>query len=345
MKRVFISVIIILIGIVGYFLVSEYRPTWFPGQSGPSIETKGGEQPIIKIGVGNWIGFGPFFLAQDKGYFKEFGFDVQPLFLTGTGERNAALASRQIEGLAAPIDTFIFSRSQGVPLRLVLAVDESTGGDGIVATPSIKAVGDLAGKTVAFQKGMPGHFFLLYLLNEFNLSEKDIIPKNLDTAEAGTAFITGKVDAAVVWEPWLSKAAGEGKGHVIASTKEHRGVIVDCLAFNPDFVKGKPLAAKAIIAGWFKAVEYWKANPNDANAIMAKKYDMPAEKFAAILTGATFADEKRNRELFSRGSSGGQPSPIEDLVSKALAIWRKAGVVSGDFDQSDFVDSSLIPKN
>ena len=64
---------------------------------------------VYRIGLGPWVGFGPLYLAQEKGFFKESGVQVDLTVLTGLAERNSSLKSGQIDGLAAPVDYFVLS--------------------------------------------------------------------------------------------------------------------------------------------------------------------------------------------------------------------------------------------
>src|SRR5207248_10037850 len=100
-------------------------------------------KPTYHIGLGPWVGFGPLYLAQEKGYFQESGVQVDLTVLTGLAERNSALKSGQISALAAPVDYFVLSAGNHLETTIVMAVDESVGGDGIVAKPDIKKFEDL----------------------------------------------------------------------------------------------------------------------------------------------------------------------------------------------------------
>ena len=114
-----------------------------------------------------------------------------------------------------------------------MAIDQSVGGDGIVARKSIKSFQDLRGKKVSrSQKGLPSDFFLRALLQQHGMDTADIDYIDMETAQAGAAFLAGDLDAAVVWEPWLTRAKEQGNGHILASTHDYRNLIVDCLAFN-----------------------------------------------------------------------------------------------------------------
>lgn len=134
---------------------------------------QGKEMPKYRIALGPWVGFGPLYLARDKGFFKEQGVEVDLIVLTGVAERNSALKSGKLDALAAPVDYFALSAGNGVPATIVMAIDESVGGDGIVARRSIKSIGDLRKKKVAAQKGLPSDFFLRALA--FRRPEFDFI--------------------------------------------------------------------------------------------------------------------------------------------------------------------------
>src|SRR5688572_20499010 len=63
--------------------------------------------PTYRIGLGPWVGFGPLYLAQEKGLFEKAGLDIDLIVLTGLAERNSALRSGHIDALAAPVDYFV----------------------------------------------------------------------------------------------------------------------------------------------------------------------------------------------------------------------------------------------
>jgi NitT/TauT family transport system substrate-binding protein len=166
---------------------------------------------------------------------------------------------------------------------------------------------------------------LLYLLYGAGLSESDIVAQVMDSSAAAGAFIAGRVDAASTWEPWLSKAAATEHGHLLASTKEHRGVIVDVLAMDPDFVRESPEDVTAIIHGWFDAVEFWRSNPAEANEIMANFFGISVAELEDTLGGVEFADLARNIELFG---AKGERGRLYEVGEKAGRIWQAGGIIT-----------------
>jgi NitT/TauT family transport system substrate-binding protein len=292
-----------------------------------------------RIGLGPWIGFGPLYLAQDKGFFKDAGCEVELIVLTGIAERNSALKSGRIDALAAPVDYFVLSAGNNLEATIVMAIDESVGGDGIVARKEITRFEDLRGKRLAFQRGLPSEFFVRALLLQHGVKLNEVRTVDMETDQAGAAFISGKVDAAAVWEPWLTKASEQGGGHVLASTKEFPNLIVDCLGFNQKRLAEDQAGAKAVVDAIFRAINYWKEHPEEADAVMAPHFQLDPQKYAAILTGARFCDVARNREFFGTAD---KPGPIFSVAERASEIWGEAGTIKAPVKAASIISDRLV---
>jgi NitT/TauT family transport system substrate-binding protein len=296
-------------------------------------------EQVYRIGLGPWIGFGPLYLAQEKGFFQEVGIQPELTVITGLAERNSALKSGKIDALAAPVDYFVLSAGNRLETKTVMAIDESVGGDGIVAKKSIKSFQDLKGKKVAFQRGLPSEFFLRTLLQKNGMSLEDFQAVDMETAQAGAAFIAGQVDAAVVWEPWLTKASEQENSYVLASTKEYPNLIVDCLAFNNQVVEQSPEDVQKIVNVVLKAIAYWEKNSEEANKIMAPFFEVDAAKYAQILSGARFTNLARNREYFGTKD---KPGPIFEVAKQASDIWLKANVIQASVSPESIISTEFI---
>jgi len=308
----------------------------------PTSALPAAPSPLYRIGLGPWVGFGPFYLAREKGFFKDAGLNVDLIVLTGLAERNSALKSGRIDALAAPVDYFVLSAGNRLETTIAMAVDESTGGDGIVSRRNITKVEQLRGKRVAFQNGLPGEFFLRALLQKSHLTLDDLRVTDLQTADAGAAFIAGKVDAAVVWEPWLTKATEEGKGRVLASTKDSPNLIVDCLAFNKDVVSRSPGDVQKIVDVLLHAIDYWKQHQEESNRIMAPHFQLDAAKYAVVLSGARFSDLARNREYFGTEQA---PGPIFDVAKRASDIWLGAKIIQVPVAPASIITTRFVTQS
>src|SRR5205807_10647315 len=121
--------------------------------------------------------------------------------------------------------------------KYVAAIDDSNGGDGIVATRDIKSIKDLKGRKVAVNEGSVSQFYLNVLLAKAGLKETDLQTVNMTAGDAGGAFVAKRVDAAVTWEPWLSKGKATDHGHLLVDSSTTPGLITDAIIAKSAWVK------------------------------------------------------------------------------------------------------------
>jgi NitT/TauT family transport system substrate-binding protein len=219
-------------------------------------------------------------------------------------------------------------------------MDDSYGGDGIVAKKEIKTVKDLKGKTVAAQLGAgASYFWLNYVLSQNGLKLSDLKAVDMKAGDAGAAFVAGKVDAAVTWEPWLSKAKETPFGSVLLSSDKTPGIIVDSLAFKPAFLKERGADVKKIVAAWNEAVKFAADNPKDADAIMAKFTNQKPEEFTKEKAGVRFYGEKENKEYFGTSQ---KPGLLYKVTQRAADLWFDLKFIKSKPKATDLIDGSFL---
>ncbi len=280
----------------------------------------------FKIGHSTWVGYGPFFVAKKKGYFKEEGLDVELVTIEDVKVRFAALAAGRIDALATTIDTMpLFLRPDGSRYQYLFAVDASKGSDGVVARKEIKSVADLKGKKVAFAEGAVSQFYINVLLRQAGLDQSDIEAVNMSARDAGRAFVSGQVDAAVTWEPWLTRGQRAPHGWLLADSSQTPGLITGVVVAPVGVVKRRKAEIQALYRGWSRAVEFVKTNPEEARAIMAKGVGgwlKDPAVFAQTLKGVVYYDTAMNKALFGTLS---QPGRLNGTIQQALDIWSGLG--------------------
>ncbi len=293
----------------------------------------------FRIAVVTWVNHGPFYLAKEKGFYAEYGLDVDIQKIEDMTARRAALLSKNLEGIISSVDAFANGASRGIKAKTVMKLGASDGSDGIVAKSNIKSLSELKGHTVAFEKGTPSHFFLLLALEETGLTSKDIIPRYMTAGDAGTAFVAGNVDACVTWEPWVSTAKEKGKGNILVTSRDRYGVIVDTFVVRNEVLRERPEDVRSFIRGWFDAIEYWKKNPKESNEIMAKAIGVPYEDFMDMLGGVRLSDYKDNLEYFGTEQS---PGRYWDVFDSANQIWKTEGLIDTPVLPREYTDISYL---
>lgn len=298
-----------------------------------------GDGKTIKVATFTWAGYAPIALAKEKGFFEGVSVDLRTI--EDTPARRSALSAGQVDASVDILDSFVCARAAGMPASVVLKLDDSNGGDGIVALKDIKTIKDLKGRTVAFPKDQPSHLLLLTLLDREGMSMKDIEARPTNEADAAaTAFIARRVDAAVTWEPWLSKAAQEERAHVLATSKETPGLIVDVFTVHDDFLRDHPETVKAFERGWFKAIQFWKDNPKEANEILARVMSIKPREFEQLVAGIKYGDLESNRKFFT--AAAGEESAFSKAVKHASKMWVREGVSKKAVDPGSIDGSSTV---
>jgi NitT/TauT family transport system substrate-binding protein len=296
----------------------------------------------LRIRYAVWVGDGPLFLAQQKGYFAAENVEVQLIRMEDPRESFLAMGAGRLDGIVSTIDTMIPQLKTGKEFQYVLALDDSAGGDGIVARKEIKSVRDLRGRRVAVQEGSVSQFFLNVLLRDAGLSEKDVQVVNMKPGEAGAAFVAGKVDAAVTWEPWLSNGRTAPHGHMLVDSTQTPGLITDVLVFRRDVIERRPREIQSVVDAWNKAVAYWERNPAESNAIMARAVGDWLEDpklFADVLTGVRFYNRSANVKFFGTPQ---KPGPLYKVVQNALDITGGLGNLQVKVAPKDLVNHSFV---
>lgn len=199
----------------------------------------------LKIRYSIWVGYGPLFLARDKGYFKAENVDVELINMDDPKEGFFSMAAGRLDGVVSTVDTMVLYLKTGKEFQYVLALDDSAGGDAIVARKEIKAVKDLKGKKVGIWPGSTQEVFIMERLRMEGLTIKDITPVRVPFGEMPAMLARGDIDAYVGAEPApaLSITSGVGQlveypyGTAMGGLNMIFGTHEDTVAKNPDLVR------------------------------------------------------------------------------------------------------------
>lgn len=267
----------------------------------------GGGKPVkaaktFNIGMVTFAGYAPLYLAKEKGFFGDL--DVRLNRIEQIASIRAAITGGDLDAYLATTDIAldINNRPPGVS---VWAIDESAGGDGVVVAENIKDLKALKGKTVAAEPGLPPYFVLMYLLYKNDMNMSDVVLKDMSTQDAATAFISGAVGAAAIYEPYLSEAKGKRKGsRIVVSSAKTPGLIVDQI-FVSDNALQREEDMKKVIAGWRRAIAFIKTSPDESYQIMSAAFSMPVAQFKDIASGVKWLDLEENKSLYGTPAKPG----------------------------------------
>jgi NitT/TauT family transport system substrate-binding protein len=301
------------------------------GASAPAVST-------VRIGTQPWIGYGPWWIAQDQGIFAKYGIEAELIdFVTDT-EVNAAFASGNMDVANVASHTAIKLYANGVDLKIVLLEDVSNAADAMIAPSAIATMADLAGKTVAYEEGSTSDLLLHYALTENNMQIEDIVAAPMPAADAGAALIAGQVDAAVTYEPYISEAINQNAGiEPLYTAAERPGLISDVLAARTQFAKENPDLMRNLLKVWDEAVIFLRENPEAGRAIIAEAVGSTPEELVTAFEGVAFYDLAENQQFLAFDSENAA-AVFNDVQTVALSI----GLIDSPIDLTQVVDPNYL---
>jgi NitT/TauT family transport system substrate-binding protein len=294
------------------------------------------ESGKFRMGIEPWLGYGPWRIAEKQGIFKQNGLNVEITNFDTDDQINAAFAANKLDGTNIATHTALRFAASGLPIKIVLLEDQSTKADAIVSGPNINSIADLKGKKVAFEEGTTSDILLSYALAQNGMSKKDIKPVPIPAANAGAAFIAGKVDVAVTYEPYLTTALKQNKGAKLLYTAgKQPGLVGDVFVVSDETINKRPGQLLALIKTWDQAVKAYNADKPAGQAIIEQAVGSKPGELKTAFDGVVFYDLAQNKsELHGAYVS----KTIED-VKKAAS---DAGLLDGQVNPKDIIVAKFV---
>jgi NitT/TauT family transport system substrate-binding protein len=293
------------------------------------------QETTVTMGISGWTGFAPLTLAKESGIYKKHGLNVS-IKKIPQKDRHLAIASGDIQCAATTVETWIVWNANGVATKQIFQLDKSYGADGMAVRNSVNSIKDLKGKTIgASSPGTAPYFTLAWFLKKNGLSVKnDVTVVNLEPAAAAQAFIAGQNDAAMTYEPYLSKVReAPDKGKIIATTLDYP-MIMDTVGCTPKFIAENPKAAKALADGYFEALEFIAKDQAKAYEIMGADVKQTAEQFGNSAKYLRWQDRAANQKFFA--------GELQAFSKEAAELLLEIGIIKKVPEMATIMDTSFI---
>lgn len=220
----------------------------------------------------------------------------------------------------------VFGQAAGIDLLYVAAEPAPVNSEAIFVPKDSPArtVADLKGKKVAFQKGSGSHFLLASALQKAGLKLSDIKPVYLSPSDARAAFVSGSIDAWVVWDPYFASAQ---KSYQVRVLSDYTG-LPQANGFylaSRNFVGQSPKILSALLEQVAKTGQWANAHPKEVSAMLAPQMGLPANiveiwqgrtRYGAIpVSPAITANQQRVADVFY------QQKLIPKPINVASKVW------------------------
>lgn len=306
------------------------------GSTGDAATDEAGGSDSVTMGIQPWLGYGPWYIAEENGYFDDEDVDVTITNFSNDADMSAAFASDRVQLANVASHTALQLVEQGLDISIVLLLDASLTADAILTDGSITDVADLAGQDIAFEEGSVSNLLLGYALGEAGLSLDDITPVPMDPSEAATALIGGSVPAAVTYEPYISEARNASDSfEVIYTAAENAGLISDVLIVDNDYLDENPGIVQKVVNAWGPAIEFYNSDTDEARTIIAENVGSDVEALETAFDGVEFYSLEDNKTMFPGDYLQTVLPSVEDVATQI-------GLLEGGADLTSLVDTTLV---
>lgn len=259
----------------------------------------GGKDPksnIVRVGfLRNDLHQLAFYVAREKGFFKEQGLDIREggAFNAGPEEMSAFSAGDLDIGYVGTAPCLTFAGQHMADVRIV--AQANTVGSSILIRPGLdaKEVAALKGRTIAVPGLSTVQDFLLHMaLDKAGVDFSEIKETVLKPPEMLPAMSGAQVDAVVVWEPYPSMALAQGAGRILERSQKIWPQHPCCMVIaDSAFIEKNPDAVRRFVAAHVKATDYIKKNPLEAADMAHLFTGQPVEVARAAMKNIGFSYE------------------------------------------------------
>ena len=293
-------------------------------------------EPLLRVASHVWPGYETLFLGRRLGWLDDGA--VRLVELLSASDSLQALYAGGVEGAALTLDEVLTARAEGLDLRVVLVFDLSAGADALLARPDVaRQLADLAGKRVGVEHTAVGALMLAAALRHASLppAAVKVVPLTADAHRE--AYLSGRVDALVTYEPTAGLLEAEGALRLFDS-RAIPGRVVDVLALTPRALADSRGAARNLVAAHFRALDYLRDHTEDALRLMAPRLGLSPAGMGDALRGLELPDLAENRRWLR-----GAPAALETAAAELAALMWREKLLPREIGVADLADASLLP--
>ncbi len=241
---------------------------------------------VIAVGGKSLVVYLPLTVAEQLGYFKDEGLDVEIQDFKGGSAALRALLGRSADLVVGYFDHIVRLQAQGRDLEgvalmgkypgIVLGIQKKLAGE-------IQSVKDLKGRKVGVTKpGSSTNYFVYYLLVKNGLKPTDVSIIGVGGASSAiAAFEKGEIDAISHVEPVITTLESRGLLKVMVDTRKPEDTLrvfggpypAATLYTHRSFVEQNPETTQRLVNAIVRALRWMQGKSADeVVAIMPKSY-------------------------------------------------------------------------
>jgi len=283
-------------------------------------------KPQVIIGYED-NGADPYMVSMAEHLFEHhMNADVEYKLFSSGPAAMSALASNSLSfmcGLGVP--PLVTAIAQGLPMTIVYNQERYTNAAGIVVKPEsgIHDVAGLQGKKIAIVAGSQASFELATFLAEAHVPYSSVTQINMAPPQMRTSWVTGAIDAAIVWDPVFSALRAAGGKAIKTDGDLPRGASSYnvCIA-NADWAKAHPDLVRGFVAALDAGYQVTQKDREKAIAEMARQTGVTVPVAQSELAGYELFSgaDQTTPKVMGSGAGVKTSATYETLVNTAKVL-------------------------
>jgi NitT/TauT family transport system substrate-binding protein len=248
------------------------------------------QRPALTVPVASWPGYEYFYLAAERGLAENLGLDLTIAEFADPQEIVHAYLRDDLS-LAQLTTVEVVDICARVPNRcpvVILVLNESRGGDQLLARQEIGSITQLRGKRVGVTFSTLGPYVLSRALEREGLSLGDVEVRNVSLASMPAAIANGVLDAVVLFPPYSELAARQGRSKRLFDSSSIPGEIFDVLVVSPAYLAEQKDALVLLLRAWQAAHGLARQEPEATATLLARREGISVPEFRAAEKGLIY---------------------------------------------------------
>jgi ABC-type nitrate/sulfonate/bicarbonate transport system substrate-binding protein len=241
--------------------------------------------PLVKVRFADavYLPSAQIYVALEKGYFKQERLDVSySPFVIGREALREVVAGAADFATAA--DTpIVVEALKGTKICVIATLSSTPGLAGIIARrdQGISSVKDLQGKKIGVTKGTNSEFILDSFLLFYRVPREDIQVVDLLPQGMADAFGKGEIQAALTWEPTLSRLVTQLGANAVIFYGDEQRIYKQTwnIAAMQEFARNNPETVKRVVRALLKADAFIQENRKEARQIISRSIGVNEDAF------------------------------------------------------------------
>jgi outer membrane protein OmpA-like peptidoglycan-associated protein/ABC-type nitrate/sulfonate/bicarbonate transport system substrate-binding protein len=323
-----IALSLVVVGILGIGTWKFVEPML--AMSAQNQVSDAGVNGTITVAVDGWVGYFPMCSSEIKKRLNRDGYGLRCIDdLADYKDRYKKLKRNQYDFAVGTVDSYILNGEYvNYPGPIVAVIDESKGGDAIVARksliPNLDALKQASELKVAFTENSPSHHLLKSVASHFDVpvfkNESNFILSDGSTG-APAALKSGEADVGILWEPDVSKALKDKDFVRLLGTEDTKRLIVDVLIASQETAQDKPEMVISFLKAYFATLKHYRLNKDDLINDIAKHYRVTERVAASLLEGVAWANLSDNADFwFDVSGTAESEQGLVDTIESVIIV-------------------------